>query len=46
MANGNLQDIGYEDILSGSKYGGDPLSLIMKALTSTAATGGYFGTAQ
>ena len=46
MANGNLQDIGYEDILSGSKYGGDPLSSIMKALTGTAATGGYFGTGQ
>jgi len=46
MANGNLQDIGYGDILSGTRYGGNPLSSIIKALTSTLAQGGYFGTDQ
>ena len=44
MANGNLTDIGYQDILGASKYGGDQLSSIVNALTNTLTTGGYFGT--
>ena len=44
MANGNLTDIGFQDILGASKYGGDQLSSIVNALTNTLTTGGYFGT--
>ena len=43
MANGNLTDIGYRDILGSTQYGGDPLSSLIKALIGTVGQSARFG---